>query len=188
MDEQYLDRLLRRTLGGSYLTLEVVHYVMTEYVRPEARCRVVVTLRRDGHQEAVEGQGVGFVEAAYRGLVDHYGRDFACLNRVGFVGFGVDGRMETSRDLKGLDAFAEVKVGVRSPGGERLDFAAQARSTLAAALGALVRVVERFANAEQAVRTLRAEADTALRRGEVDVLATRRSELATLWPLTGALA
>ena len=39
METEHLDRLVRRTLGADYRALEVVHYLMTEYVQPEARCR-----------------------------------------------------------------------------------------------------------------------------------------------------
>lgn len=193
MDDE-LDRLLRRTLGADYLTLEVVHYVMTEYVRPDARCRVAITLRRshgsqaEERQETVEGQGVGFMEAAFRGLVDHFGPEYRSLGLLAFVGFEVEGRMETSNDSRGLDALARVRVGVKAPDGRRLDFAAQARSTLAATLRALVRVVERFANVEHAARVLQAQVEAATCDGGVEDVEARRAELATLRPLTGRAA
>lgn len=199
MEDEQLERLVRRALGADYLTLDVVHYLMTEYVQPEARCRVAITLRRtqpingelSERQEAIEGQGVGFVEAAFRGLVEHFGRDHHSLSLLGFVGFEIDGRMETSNDCRGLDALARVRVTVRAPDGQHLEFAAQARSTLAASLRALVRVVERFANAERAARRLQAEIEASVRDAaglDISLLALRRAELATLRPLTGLAA
>lgn len=194
METEHLDRLVRRTLGADYRALEVVHYLMTEYVQPEARCRVAITLRSTGaglteRQEVFEGQGTGFVEAAFRGLVEHFGREHRSLALLGFVGFDVVGRMETSSDSRGLDALARVRVTVNAPNNQRIEFVAQARSTLAASLRAVVRVVEHFTNAERATRRLQAEVEASVRDAAGGILlATLRAELATLRPLTGLAA
>ncbi|MCB9548766.1 MAG: hypothetical protein H6706_23415 [Myxococcales bacterium] len=176
-----LDQLVRSTLADGYVDLRLVHYVMTEYVAPAPRCHVALTLRRDGVQRTVEAQGSGFLEAAFRGLTQHVAPD-AALGGLRVVGFTVDGHMASSRDAKGLDALARVRVEVQPPEGPAEAFEAEARSTLAASLLAVVRVAERALNVGLAARRLQAGADEARVAGRMDALARSRERLAVLRP------
>ncbi|MEZ4467695.1 MAG: hypothetical protein R3F60_02520 [bacterium] len=183
VDPGSIERLIRGTLAEDYQPLEVVHYVMTEYVAPTPRCRVTLTLQRGGvRQETLEGQGVGFVEAAFRCLIDH----FALVGLAGMevLGFDVDGQMASSRDARGLDAVAQVRLTVQPRGAPAQVFEGQARSTLAATLIAVVGLVERALNADAAVARLEEAAQEARRAGRMDVLADRRADLARLRPWT----
>lgn len=142
--------LVRRVLGSDYLDLVVVHYQAAEYLTPGGMCRVVLTLETSAGQEIVDGQGVGLVDAVYRGLMQHFTRRFTSLAGLTFSGFSIQGQMETGRQPTGLDALVEVEIAVTNPDGRRYRFGARGRSTMAAALAAVVELAERFVNAERA--------------------------------------
>ena len=124
---------------------------------------------------------VAGVLAAFLGLAQHVAPD-ARLASLRLVGFTVDGHMASSRDAKGLDALARVRVEVQPPEGPAEAFEAEARSTLAASLLAVVRVAERALNVGLAARRLQAGADEARVAGRMDALARSRERLAVLRP------
>ena len=182
--------LIERVLGADYLRLRVVHYQAAEYVAPEGGCRVTLSIEvgDSDQRETVEGRGVGFIDAIYQGLTVHFAQAFASLRALQFTGFTVQGRMETGRDALGLDAEVEVCLGVKNSEGRRFDFQAIDRSTLAAAVAAVVQVVEHFVNSERAyVRLHRALAD-AHGRTRPDLVERFRSELAELVHTTSYVA
>lgn len=142
--------LVRRILGEETFSFTVVHYLVAEYVGPDGGCRVVLTLETGTGREVVEGQGSGFVDAAYKGLMHHHARAYTSLETLTFTGFTIRGQMETGQQAAGLDAEVEVEIGVRNLEGRTVTFTARDRSTLAAAVAAVVQVVEYFINAERA--------------------------------------
>ena len=164
--------LIERVLGQAYLALEVMHYRVAEYVGPVAGCHLTVTLRhRDDPdtQEVVEARGVGVVDALFHGLVRHFAGRYASLDTLTFTGFTVHGQMETAGVASGLDAEAKVVITVHNGHQDALSFEASGRSTLAAALAAVLRLVEHFVNAERAF--------IAVHRALVDARARRRPDL-----------
>lgn len=191
MDPQLAERLVRRTLKDEFLRLDVVHYSMTEYVGPSAQCRVTLTVQRSPGawpRETVDCSGVGFVDAAYRGLAGHYASTWPAIAGLEFTHFEVDGQMASSRDSKGLDAEAVVRVEVQNTQRARFCFEARGRSTLAASIRAVALVVEHFVNAERAASRLRLEAELARRAGLIDDLARIRNDLEELRPIVGSAA
>lgn len=183
MRTQQTDALVRRILGPAYLALDIVHYQVSEYVGPEGGCQVVVTLAdtaRPDRREAITGRGVGVIDAIFHGLMSHYSRAFDSLGTVSFTGFEVRGCMGTRREPLGLDAEAEVIVKVVNAHRRPAEFSARGRSTLAAALAAVVRVVEHFVNAERAFVLIHRALVDARRRRRPDLVEQFTAELATL--------
>lgn len=177
-------RLIERVLSGDALKLHVVHYVMS--VGPEARCRVTLTVRclpGTTRQVTIDGVGAGFVDAIYRGLAAHFAAQCPGIGGLVFTAFEVVGHMESSRDAKGLDAEARVRLAVQTPRQDYAHFDAHGRSTLAAAIQAVTAVVEHFINAERAASRLRLAAEVARHAGEIEKLARIRSDLEVLRPL-----
>ena len=180
------EQLIERVLLGDALRLQVVHYVMSEYVGPEARCRVTLTVRSapgDRRQRTIDGIGAGFIDAIYRGLVGHFAGQCPGMDGLVFTAFDVMGHMESSRDAKGLDAEARVRLTVQTPRRGQAQCVAYGRSTLAAAIRAVAAVVEHFVNAERAASRLRLAAEVARGAGEVATLANIRNDLEVLRPL-----
>lgn len=147
LKKETTEALVRRVLGDEAFSFAVVHYLVAEYVSPDGGCRVVLTLETGTGREVVEGQGAGFVDAAYKGLMHHHARAYSSLGTLTFTGFAIRGQMETGA---GLDAEVEVELCVRTLHGRTQAFRAHDRSTLAAAVAAVVQVVEHFINAERA--------------------------------------
>lgn len=179
-------QLIERVLVGDALRLDVVHYVMSEYVGPAARCRVTLTVRSvpgGPRHMTVEGVGAGFVDAIYRGLATHFAPQCPGISRLVFTGFEVTGQMASSRDAKGLDAEARVRLTVQTPQHVQARFDAQGRSTLAAGIRAVAAVVEHFINADRAASRLRLAAEVARHAGELDALARIHNDLEILRPL-----
>lgn len=191
MDAQQASRLVRRTLKDDFLRLEVIHYVMSEYVGPTAQCRVTLTVQRAPGawpRETVDCGGVGFVEAVYRGLTGHFASTWPGVAGLEFTGFEVAGHMDSSRDSKGLDAEAVVRLQVRNAQRAQFCFEARGRSTLAATIRAVALVIEHFINAERAASRLRIEAEVARRAGLIDDLVRIRNDLEELRPIVGSAA
>lgn len=185
-DTRAVDRVIERVLLGDALRLDVVHYVMSEYVGPQARCRVTLTIRSQpgaARHLTVDGVGAGFVDAIYRGLAGHFTQQCPGIGRLVFTAFEVVGHMQSSRHEKGLDAEARVRLTVQTPRQANAHFDAQGRSTLAAAIHAVAAVVEHFINAERAASRLRLAAEVAGHAGEIATMARIRNDLEVLRPL-----
>lgn len=174
--------LIKRILRDAYLALEVVHYRLEEEIGSNGRCRMAITLRHQNgppRDEIIEGQGVGFIDAAFHGLMDHYAKEFKSLETIRFTGFEVKGRMETGNQ-QGLDAEAEVHLAVRNSEGTIFRFERKGRSTVAVALQMVVEAVEFFANSERAfIRVHKALVD-ARERDRADLVQTYTGQLAEL--------
>lgn len=182
--------LIRRILGADYLSMRVIYYQATEYVAPDGGCQVTLTIETsdDDMRESVIGRGVGLIDAVYQGLMQHFAQLFSSLRTLRFTDFSVSAQMHTGRDSVGLDAEVEVTLCVHNPDGRRFDFTAIDRSTLAAAVAAVVQVAEHFVNAERAyVRLHRALTDARARR-RPDLIERFRAELAELVNTTSYVA
>ena len=175
--------LIERILGADYLALSIVHYTVSEYVSPDSGCHVVVTVAHTQdpqRREAISGRGVGVVDAIFHGLMGHFSKAFDSLGTVSFTGFEVRGCMGTGQDPQGLDAEAEVVVKVINAHGRPAEFVARKRSTLAAALDAVVQVVEHFVNAERAFMRIHCALVDARQRSRPDLVQRFTAELAAL--------
>lgn len=175
--------LIKRILGPDLLSLTVVHYTVSEYVGPDAGCNVTVTLAHADDPEqraAISGRGVGVVDAIFHGLMGHFSKAFDSLGTISFTGFRVQGCMATSTDAQGLDAEAEVTIKVVNAHHRPAEFTARGRSTLAAALSAVVQVVEHFINAERAYLRIHTALVDARRRSRPDLVDRFTAELAAL--------
>lgn len=174
--------LIKRVLKDDYLQLLVEDYQLRENVAAGGECHVTVRLKNqiDGTLEVIEGRGVGSIDALYHGLMEHYAREFQSLETIQFTGFSVKGKMETSRDHKGLDAVAEVVLTVQNSEGRVFEFEESGRSLVAAGLAVVVDAVEYFINSERAfISVYRALCD-ARERGRSDLVQTYTSQLAEL--------
>ncbi|MCB9526135.1 MAG: hypothetical protein H6702_22550 [Myxococcales bacterium] len=175
--------LIRTLLAEDFLTLQVEHAHVDEHPGPARDCRLSLTLRPPVHGDAplvVQGHGVGFVDATYRALVDHFADEFRSLTALVFTGFLVRAKMETGTRSPGLDAEVEVTVQVRTRHGRDFWFSATDRSTLNAGISAVVQVVEHFVNAERAYLLLHKALADATRRDRGDLVDAFRSQMAQL--------
>ena len=130
------EELIQRVLRDEYLALGVIHYQMSEEIGPTSQCRMIITLRHQNgppRDVVIEGEGVGFIDAAFHGLMGHYAREFRSLETIRFTGFELHGQMHTGNQ-QGLDAEGEVRLTVCNSEGKAFQFSQKGRSTVAVTL------------------------------------------------------
>ncbi len=172
------EEMIKDVLGESYVNLSVQSYEMNESIG-DGRCEVNAMLKRDGNEEKIVCAGVGFVDALYHGLVDHYAREYASLSTITFTKFDVKGHMSTS-ETQGSDAECVVTLVVRNTEEREFRFEDSSRSLVAATLKVVVEAAEYFINSERAYITAFKAMVDARARNRQDLLETYTAQLAEL--------
>jgi hypothetical protein len=175
------EQLIQDVLGSDYVHLSATNYQLSETLSDE-KCVVDVRLLRKSSLETtdeIRGSGVGFVDALYHGLVDHYAREFPSLSTITFTAFEVTGDMGTSLS-RGADAECVVTLIVENTDAKQFRFQESGRSLVAAALTVVVESAEYFINSEKAyVMVYNAMADAKV-RNRPDLLDRYTAQLAEL--------
>ncbi len=174
--------LIKRVLGEDYLSLKVDHYALSEDVGRGGKCQVVARLRHEidrSRTVEIKGEGVGFLDALYHGLMEHYAREFESLSTITFAGFSVQGQMETSEG-SGADAEGLINLVVHNSEGREFIFEESGRSMLAAAIAVVVGAAEYFVNSERAFISVYNAMSDAKDRRRSDLVGTYTGQLAEL--------
>ncbi len=172
--------MIKNVLQDDYIKLSVKRYELSEDVGTSP-CSVTVELERGvgGPTEVIQGTGVGFVDALYHGLTDHYAREYPSLSTITFTGFEVEGHMNTSEG-QGTDAECGVGLVVVNTEERQFRFEDKGRSLVAAATTVVVEAAEFFINSERAyISSFRALLD-AKDRGRPDLIEIYTGQLAEL--------
>jgi len=179
------EELIVRVLGDSYLELRPERYELVEEVT-KGECEVTATLVHDGdhgRKERIVGRGVGFIDALYHGLLEHYAREYPSLKTITFTSFSVRAEMETSRE-KGADAAGLVELVVTNSSGRAFSFEESHRSIVAASMIVVVEALEYFINSERAFLTVSRALAEARERKRADLVKTYTAQLAELVDVT----
>jgi enoyl-CoA hydratase/carnithine racemase len=174
--------MIQRVLQDDYVRLEVERYTMAEEVGEDSLCNVTVELRPQDTGKAGEawsGTGVGFVDALYHGLVDHYAPEYPSLRTITFTGFEVTGHMNTGHS-QGTDAECLVTLLVNNTEERVFRFEHTERSLVAAALKVVMEAAEYFINSERAYVTVYRALCNARERNRPDLLDKYAAQLAEL--------
>ena len=161
---------IRSVLKADFLSAEIMDYQLTEQVAEGAPCAVKIRLRHthDEAVEAIEGAGVGMIDAVYHGLVAHYAQNYPSLKTIQITHFEVTSRISSS-DRQGADAVGVVALTVSNSEGKAFEFEQSGRSVVAAAIAVTVEALEFFVNSERAF--------ILIYRALVDAKARNRSDL-----------
>ncbi len=176
------EEMIKRVLGEDYLALVVDRYELVEDVGRGGPCQVRATLRHHedrGSRVEIQGEGVGFLDALYHGLIDHYAREFQSLETITFAGFSVQGQMETSQ-AKGADAEGLISLVVHNSEGREFIFEESGRSLVAAAIAVVVEATEYFVNSERAFISVYHAMTDARERRRNDLVESYTGQLAEL--------
>src|SRR5437588_12482188 len=108
-DQDRIQKLVRDALGPEYLALRVDRVTFEEDLTDSAG-RIHAELRNElsGEKTAIDGRGVGLVDAFFQALVGRLAAEYPSLRTIEFSKFSVDGRIETKRQTQGADAMGEV--------------------------------------------------------------------------------
>lgn len=175
-----LETMVRETLGEHYRALAVTRYTLDEDMTAG---RATIATRLAGVEEtprAVEGEGVGMIDALFNGLKASLRADFPSLDHIHFVGFGVSGDFSDNTGGAGSDALGVVELTVENTNGRRFTFGARSRSVSASSVEAVVRAVEHFVNAELAVLRVLDWVDDARSRSRTDLVTRYTQRLSDL--------
>jgi hypothetical protein len=168
--------LIRRVLGTNYLQLSLAKLTIDEDPKDGASVKVIVN---EGDQpSAMEGKGVGIVDALWAALLDRYAREYQSLKTIQLVGFQVGADMDTKKGQAGVDAVGRVKLDVTNSDGRHFTFSDQSRSITTSTARAVVACVQYFVNAERAFLTLHNARRDAIARGREDLVARYTAEMA----------
>jgi hypothetical protein len=152
MDQQSLEALVHEALGDDYRALGVTRYTLTEDIR-EGQATIVCLIEgaTEGKGKAVEGVGVGMVDALFAGLKRALSADFPSLNHIHFCGFTIEGDFSRPSNHAKTDVVGNVRLEVENSSGRRFCFSSASQSMSASSVHVVVKAAEHFVNAELAV-------------------------------------
>lgn len=141
---------MKEVLQEEYLELELARYRLTEDLA-EGTSEIECTLRRpDGTDFAVEGTGVGAIDAFFTALRDHLADDYPSLKSIRFSEFKIEGLI--SSDVgpdQTTKAEAEATVGILNSEEREFIFKSKAPSVSRAGIEATLDAAEYFVNSER---------------------------------------
>jgi hypothetical protein len=181
MDQQSLENLVREVLGDEYRALAVTRYTLTEDIR-EGKATIVCLIEgvTEGKGRAVEGVGVGMVDALFSGFKRTLSGDFSSLNHIHFCGFIIEGDFSQTSNESKTDVIGNVRVEVENSSGRRFEFSSASKSMSASSVNVVVKAVEHFVNAELAVSRVYDWIEDANRRSRPDLAEQYTRRLAEL--------
>jgi hypothetical protein len=170
--------LLERVLGEDLLALRIEHLTLDENLTAAtSRVTLQATETASGARYAIQGEGVGLIDALFRALVDRFAPEYRSLSSLHFTSFSIRARRDADGNSTGSDAIGEVTLELCSANGNLFRFDASGRSIASAATQAVVAGVEYFVNAERAFIALCKVTREAEERGRDDLVARYTREL-----------
>ena len=157
--QEQMVAMIREVLGPDYMNLKVARYTLTEDIASQD-CRLTCVLcHRESEpprEWSVEGHGVGFIDALFKGLKAKLSVEYPSLNTIHFVDFSISGDFSGSRarDVNS-DVPGSVRLVVANSHGRVFEFNQQSLSISASSVSAVTNAVEHCVNAELAVLRVR---------------------------------
>jgi len=177
-----LHALTREVLGADYVELQVARYTLTEDLASgRASIATQLTLTGANAPRAIEGEGVGLVDALFKGIQRALVADYPSIANLFFVDFHVAGDFRgAKKDGARTDVPGTVRLGVENASGRSFTFEHTSPSVSASSVQAVLRAVEHFVNAELAVLKVYSWIEDARRRSRPDLADKYTQRLADL--------
>jgi len=141
-------RVVEEVLQDNVLRFALESYQIEEDT--DMRSRIVAKVRRSDHEQpfAVEGEGVGALDAFFEALRARLGEDFPSMSAIIFSSLAAK-NVPGSDQNHPTDAEAEVTIHIKNSYGDEFEFINRSRSLLRASLDGLLDTVEYFVNTER---------------------------------------
>ncbi len=166
-------------MGNDYLELNIARMSLEEDFEAGLSHVVVDTIDAGGNAIAVDGRGVGLVDALWSGLLERFSVEYQSLRSIELIGFTVTTNIETKTDATfGSDAVGLVTLQLRNSQGKVFSFSDESRSLARSSARAVVAGVEYFVNAERAFIMLHRGLQDARERNRTDLVTRYTKELA----------
>jgi len=180
MTQRPLDNLelIRKVLGADYVEHKIVGLVLEEdYVTEKSKAHLELTDANGENRYAIDGAGVGMVDALTDALITRFSPEYQSLNSIEFTGFSVGAQFDTKKHHSGSDAVGHVSLEVRNSEGRAFTFSDSSRSVATSAARAVLAAVEYFVNAERAIIMLYRAWQDAKDRDRPDLVGRYTGEL-----------
>lgn len=177
-----LQSLTREVLGSDYIELLVSRYSLTEDLQ-SGRALIATQLLQSGlgAPRSIEGEGVGLVDALFKGIQQALVADYPSIGNIFFVDFHVAGDFRgAKRDGARTDVPGLVRLGVENSSGRAFTFEHTSPSVSASSVNAVLKAVEHFVNAELAVLKVYSWIADARKRSRPDLADKYTQRLADL--------
>jgi hypothetical protein len=177
-----LQSLTREVLGADYIELHITRYSLTEDLQ-SGRALIATQLQQSGlgAPRAIEGEGVGLVDALFKGIQQALVADYPSIGNIFFVDFHVAGDFrDAKRDGARTDVPGLVRLGVENSSGRAFTFEHTSASVSASSVNAVLKAVEHFVNAEMAVLKVYSWIADARKRSRPDLADKYTQRLADL--------
>lgn len=170
MDKQErMIALMREILQDDYVKIAVRSYQTVESL-DENTCRVSAQLvNGDGSEFAVEGEGVGTIDAFFNALKSRYAREFSSLNSITFSQFHIRGILSEDQ-RRGSQAEAEATLGILNSEGQEFIFRAKSSSISRAGVQVTLDATSYFVNSEKTYVRLHEIIQHYRREGRMDLV------------------
>ena len=177
-----LQSLVREVLGADYIELHLARYSLTEDLG-SGRATIATQLVQSGGAapRSIEGEGVGLVDALFKGIQRALVADYPSIGNIFFVDFHVAGDFrDKKRDGARTDVPGTVRLGVENASGRAFTFEHTSPSVSASTVSAVLHAVEHFVNAELAVLKVFSWVADARKRSRPDLADKYTQRLADL--------
>lgn len=178
-----LQRLTLEVLGEDYVGYYVSKYTLTEDI-DAGTAWIVCQLSQVGKGPlfAVEGKGVGFIDALFNGLKRGLVGEYPSLGHIHFVDFVVSGDFKKAPRDNGShsEVPGTVRLVIENASGREFTFENTSPSVSASSVAVVVKGVEHFVNAELAVLKVFSWIEDAQRRSRPDLADKYTQRLADL--------
>jgi len=143
--------LMREVLQDDLLELTITAYKLSDDLESH-RCEIYLSVldSRTGETLALEGAGVGIVDAAWQAFKGRFGPEFPSIESLKFSRFEANGIIGSGHDAN-ADAEAAVQIGITNSYGIEFDFDAQSRSLGHACVQVVAQAIQYFVNSELAI-------------------------------------
>lgn len=152
--QEELQRLTHEVLGDDYSVYFVSKYTLTEDIEA-GTAWIVCQLAQVGKNPlfAVEGKGVGFIDALFNGLKQGLVGEYPSLGHIHFVDFVVSGNFPKASHYNSShsEVPSTVRLVIKNDTGREFTFEHTSTSISGSSVAAVVQGVQHFVNAEMAV-------------------------------------
>ena len=172
MKQKQLETLVREILSEDYTSLSIKKYMLTEdIVNEEAQIACALYFVNSDSYRGVDGQGVGMIDALFKGLKQALSEEYPSLDHIHFIDFNISGDFASDEaGSAGTDASGHVRLVVENTSGRRFTFENRSPSISASSVAVVVGCVEHFINAELAVLRVYDWIDEARSRDRQDLV------------------
>lgn len=174
--------ITREILGDDYRTLRLTRYTLTEDL-VTGRANIVAQLFEGGDgapPRAIEGEGVGLVDALFKGIQAALADEYPSIAHIHFAAFAVAADVRNITNGSRSDAPGTVRATVENSSGRSFEFEHTSPSISASSVAVILQAAEHFVNAERAVLRVYAWIDDAKKRNRQDLAERYIARLADL--------